>query len=293
MDYLSSGEKLKPTGDGFRPTGFDDKAWRFGNAQQGTLREGMEGEGGGGERECRLGMYTVRCHPEDATLVRLDRTLLPCLPASTSSRRRSRERKCKIDCRLSSMSLEILQEERYSPALVGKEIQRLDSPTISGTVITVLGTLTYFGIARQKGTDMHKIKIADWVCCQSDPNYIGCVKRIDRDGSWVDVDWRTHTKRMRKPEILQIVTTLNLGNGVEITDMTREVELKTDILKRLPTETACAICGQPAYWSSNDTAVCLQEMLTMSSMNSDNEDYFLKAINELSKKKGTENGKAV
>ena len=45
------------------------------------------------------------------------------------------------------MSLEILQEERYSPALVGKEIQRLDSPTISGTVITVLGTLTYFGIA--------------------------------------------------------------------------------------------------------------------------------------------------
>ena len=54
----------------------------------------------------------------------------------------------------------------------------------------------------------------------------------------------------------------------------------TDILKRLPTVTACGICGQPAYWSSNDTAVCLQDMRNMSAMNSDNEEYFAEAINE-------------
>jgi hypothetical protein len=72
------------------------------------------------------------------------------------------------------------------------------------------------------------IKVADWVCCQSDPSFVGCVKRVAKNGSWVDVDWGKWTKRMKKPGVLQVVTELDLGNGVTVTDMTRESELKAE-----------------------------------------------------------------
>jgi hypothetical protein len=73
---------------------------------------------------------------------------------------------------------------------------------------------------------MSKIQVADWVCCQDAPETVGCVKRIARDGSWVDVDWGRWSKRMHKPEILQVVTSLDLGNGVTVTDMTRLSEME-------------------------------------------------------------------
>lgn len=56
------------------------------------------------------------------------------------------------------------------------------------------------------------IKVADWVACKVDPEGpVGFVRRVARDGSWCDVDWRTHTKRMRS-EFLVIKTEIRVGD---------------------------------------------------------------------------------
>ena len=34
---------------------------------------------------------------------------------------------------------------------------------------------------------------------------IGIVRRVARDGSWVDVDWGTWTKRQRLPSRLEVI----------------------------------------------------------------------------------------
>lgn len=41
-----------------------------------------------------------------------------------------------------------------------------------------------------------KLKRGDVVVCKKTPYYPGLVKRVARDGSWADVDWGTHSKRM-------------------------------------------------------------------------------------------------
>jgi hypothetical protein len=71
-----------------------------------------------------------------------------------------------------------------------------------------------------------EIKRADWVTCKGMSTPVGLVKRIASDGTWADVDWHTHTKRMRT-RALEVQHTISLGNGVEVTDMTRLSELGT------------------------------------------------------------------
>lgn len=70
---------------------------------------------------------------------------------------------------------------------------------------------------------MKNIKQADWVTIEGF-SAVGCVKRVARDGSWADVDWHTHTKRMQT-SVLTVQTTISLGDGWTVTDETRRKEL--------------------------------------------------------------------
>lgn len=68
------------------------------------------------------------------------------------------------------------------------------------------------------------IKVSDWVKVKGD-SPVGLVTRAAKNGSWVDVNWGAWTKRM-KPEYLEVVTTIKTFGGMEVTDVTREAELK-------------------------------------------------------------------
>jgi len=68
-----------------------------------------------------------------------------------------------------------------------------------------------------------QVKRADWVMVDGCA-LVGCVQRVARDGSWADVDWGTHVKRM-PVRVLRIQTTLQLGEW-EVTDITRRQELE-------------------------------------------------------------------
>lgn len=70
---------------------------------------------------------------------------------------------------------------------------------------------------------MSQVKRFDWVTCPDSP-IVGLVKRVARDGSWADVDWRTHTKRMQT-RVLVVQTTLPFPDGWTVTDVTREREV--------------------------------------------------------------------
>ncbi len=59
---------------------------------------------------------------------------------------------------------------------------------------------------------------ADWVCCKGQSQHTGIVKRVARDGSWADVDWGSHRKRMRT-DVLSLVDTLSLRDGWQVTDL--------------------------------------------------------------------------
>lgn len=69
------------------------------------------------------------------------------------------------------------------------------------------------------------VKRGDWVTAGSSA-VIGHVKRMARDGSWADVDWRTHSKRMRTGA-LTVQHTIQAGEW-EITDETRRTELESE-----------------------------------------------------------------
>ena len=79
------------------------------------------------------------------------------------------------------------------------------------------------------------VKRGDWVSCLSDERepgkrWIGFVKRLARDGSWADVDWGPHVKRMRTAA-LRVETTIELVGelrGWEVTDLMREEELRAE-----------------------------------------------------------------
>ena len=70
---------------------------------------------------------------------------------------------------------------------------------------------------------MTQIKRADWVTCQGS-RVVGTVKRVARDGSWADVNWHSHTKRM-PTTALEVQTTIRFGEW-EVTDITREEEIR-------------------------------------------------------------------
>ncbi len=67
-----------------------------------------------------------------------------------------------------------------------------------------------------------QMRRGDWVGQRGDTSRrnVGIVKRVATDGSWADVDWGQWTKRMQT-SFLQVVVTLSLPNGWEVTDMTR------------------------------------------------------------------------
>lgn len=69
------------------------------------------------------------------------------------------------------------------------------------------------------------VKAGDWVKIEGF-SVIGFVQRVARDKSWADVNWGTHSKRMKKIEVLQIQHTISLDNGWTVTDETRRKELK-------------------------------------------------------------------
>ena len=70
---------------------------------------------------------------------------------------------------------------------------------------------------------MNIVKRADWVTTPYGGH--GIVRRVSKNGSWADVDWGTHTKRMPVRSLI-VLTTIPFGNGWTITDVTRERELE-------------------------------------------------------------------
>ena len=78
---------------------------------------------------------------------------------------------------------------------------------------------------------MTRVKRSDWVVCALEPaGPVGFVKRAAKNGSWADVRWAAggsyHVKRMRA-EALIVKTTIPMGGGLSVTDLTREKELAT------------------------------------------------------------------
>ena len=71
------------------------------------------------------------------------------------------------------------------------------------------------------------VKRGDWVTAGGSA-LIGRAKRMARDGSWCDVDWHTHSKRMQ-PVHLTVQHTIPVGNGWTVTDETRRAELEREV----------------------------------------------------------------
>ena len=77
------------------------------------------------------------------------------------------------------------------------------------------------------------LRRGDWVTCLSDKTAVdggwsGVVVRLARDGSWADVDWGPHRKRMRTAD-LRIEHTLRFPDGTTVTDVKREEELRAAV----------------------------------------------------------------
>lgn len=70
------------------------------------------------------------------------------------------------------------------------------------------------------------VQRGDWVTAGGSA-LIGFVKRMARDGSWADADWRTHRKRMptRALTVQHTIPFAPLGSGWTVTDETRRAEL--------------------------------------------------------------------
>jgi hypothetical protein len=75
------------------------------------------------------------------------------------------------------------------------------------------------------------LKKGDWVTAGGSA-IIGCVKRLARDGSWADVDWHSHTKRMQTKTltIQHTIPFAPLGEGWTVTDETRRAELEQEVI---------------------------------------------------------------
>ena len=87
------------------------------------------------------------------------------------------------------------------------------------------------------------MKKSDWVRTKDESMVIGYVERVARDGSWADVNWKTHVKRM-PVESLVVLHTIAVGDW-EITDYTRKKELEDEILHRTAPVTGDALPAAP------------------------------------------------
>ena len=74
------------------------------------------------------------------------------------------------------------------------------------------------------------VKRGDWVTAGGS-TIIGFVKRMARDGSWADVDWCSHSKRMptRSLTVQHTIPFVPLGPGWTVTDETRRAELEQEV----------------------------------------------------------------
>lgn len=74
------------------------------------------------------------------------------------------------------------------------------------------------------------VKRGDWVTAGGSA-MIGFVKRMARDGSWADVDWRSHSKRMQSAHLTvqHTIPFAPLGPGWTVTDETRRAELEQEV----------------------------------------------------------------
>jgi hypothetical protein len=68
-----------------------------------------------------------------------------------------------------------------------------------------------------------RVKVADWVTVEGWVSWLGVVQCVARDGSWADVNWGTHVKRMQV-SVLQVQTVVQVGDW-EFADVTRQHEL--------------------------------------------------------------------
>jgi len=69
----------------------------------------------------------------------------------------------------------------------------------------------------------------DWVTAGASA-LIGLVTRVARDGSWADVDWHSHRKRMTAAALAvqHTIPFAPLGPGWTVTDETRRAELERE-----------------------------------------------------------------
>ena len=74
------------------------------------------------------------------------------------------------------------------------------------------------------------VRKGDWVTAGGS-SITGFVKRMARDGSWCDVDWHTHSKRMQPIHLTvqHTIPFLRLGPGWTVTDETRRAELEREV----------------------------------------------------------------
>jgi len=72
---------------------------------------------------------------------------------------------------------------------------------------------------------------------------IGYVERVARDGSWADVNWKTHVKRMLVEHLI-VLHTIKMGDW-EITDYTRKKEIEDEILQRAAPVTGDTLPAAP------------------------------------------------
>lgn len=74
------------------------------------------------------------------------------------------------------------------------------------------------------------VRRGDWVTTSPGYGVLGIVRRLARDGSWADVEFRDRfskawSKRMPTAS-LHVLTTIPLGDGWTVTDMAREREVE-------------------------------------------------------------------
>jgi hypothetical protein len=76
---------------------------------------------------------------------------------------------------------------------------------------------------------------------------VGFVKRIASNGTWADVDWHTHTKRMPTSSLV-VQHTIQLGPDTWVTDMDRQQELEVNQTQQPEKVTMdpvpCEKCGE-------------------------------------------------
>lgn len=71
-----------------------------------------------------------------------------------------------------------------------------------------------------------KLKSADWVTTEHGGR--GIVTKLAKDGTWANVNWGPHSKRMPTSSLI-VLTTIDISDEWTVTDVTRENELNRGV----------------------------------------------------------------